>query len=167
MKQGVLLFLLVLKCTEIYSQNTVMAYPFVDIKAFMTVSIQVNSNATSDFNFVTIDEITDGILKSALFVVKVKANKNWRLQVSSLNSFLTPISPGISTNYPVNVLSFRQVGAISWKELSTAQQELANGSRGSWNRAGNTFNLDTKVTPTLQMESGVYSCEVYFTLTPD
>ena len=89
---------------------------FMDIRPFMSLEVTVGSGDLN-YRFSSFEDINLGITKPNAFLVKIKSNQNWQLNVSSLNSHFINSQNGQQSNLPSHSLRLRK-GTGSFIPLS-------------------------------------------------
>lgn len=117
------------------------------------------------FNFVTANDIENGIVKSLFARFKIKATRPWTLSVKSLTPYFSASGPYASQDMPPSVLGIKKTNSSEYTPLAYSDIPLFNGSRGGVFTPGNDFNADIKFTPGFSYSEGYYFITLVYTLT--
>jgi hypothetical protein len=121
-------------------------------------------NASGSLNFTTVSQIADAVSITNLSTFSVKSNVPWVFSASSATANFLGVGVYASTNMPASVLSLQVPGQAA-RVLSTTNQTLTTGTRGTAAVAGNTFSLNLTATPGFSYGPGSYTISVNYTLT--
>ncbi|MFN8431339.1 MAG: hypothetical protein U0V04_15280 [Spirosomataceae bacterium] len=143
-----------------YSQTTATHTVRIIAKPILELQLE-NPGATPEFNFNTLADYVGGIEKLQAASLKIRANRNWVLNVKSgSENFIT--TDNQATTISSSVLTIRKSGTSEDFAISSADQAITNGSAGGFDK--NKISLDFKANPGF-ISPETYSIELTYTLT--
>ncbi len=137
----------------------------LDIRPFISLQVTVGTQDLN-YDFNSINVIETGITKSNAFLVSIKSNQNWQLNISSLSPTFIDAQSTMASTLPSTSLSLKKGNGL-FIPLNTMQTNIATGGRGGSNNPGNNFGLDLKANIDFNQKSGQYMLDVAFTITAD
>lgn len=149
------LILLISICSSSFAQRYLSTERTVVIPKVLDVSVAAGNTS---FNFAQISNYDNGIEKTNLFTVTIRANVPWKLSVSVPAPLFSPQST--ITPMPVGVLSLRNLSVNSTYKTITYPAPLTSaGTPGTY-----TFSLDVKANPGYLYEQNTYLTDIYFVI---
>ncbi|MDP3642947.1 MAG: hypothetical protein Q8S54_07110 [Bacteroidota bacterium] len=145
-----------------------------DAKDFKNTQARLNLNAALEleldpknnisFNFVTIGDIENGVVKSQFARFKIKATRPWTLSVKTLTPYFSATGRYASDDMPPSVLGIKKSNQADYIPLAFYDTRLFSGSRGGVFTPGNDFTADIKFTPGFEYGPGYYFISLVYTL---
>jgi hypothetical protein len=120
--------------------------------------MNLSTTSTRSFSFDALTDYDNGMEMLNANTINYKTNKAWKVNVKALTSDFT--GGAGTTAMPASVIKVRKNGDAGYVAISSTDQELATGSRGSSN-----FNIDYKATPGYSYEAGTYAVTLQYTIT--
>ena len=120
--------------------------------------MNLTSATTRSFSFDALTDYDNGMEVLNANTINYKTNKAWKVNVKALTSDFT--GGAGTTAMPASVIKVRKNGAAGYVAISSTDQELATGARGSSN-----FDIDYKATPGYSYEAGTYAVTLQYTIT--
>jgi hypothetical protein len=135
--------------------------PVVSIQSVMAVSITNNASPTINF---TNAQYATGYTISNFNTFNIKSNQPWRLSVSSATPNFSASGTYASNNMPASVIGVVKSGQSPFMPLSSTDQVMATGNRGTAGTTGNSFNMDLTANPGYNYGPGIYTLTIVYTL---
>ncbi len=117
------------------------------------------------FNFITANDIENGVVKSQFSRFRIKATRPWTLSVRSLTPYFSGSGPYASQDMPPSVLQIKKSTSSDYIPIAYADVPLFTGNRGGVFTPGNDFRADLKFTPGFAYNEGYYFITLVYTLT--
>lgn len=169
MKYSSLVFLVVLLCSTnlIFAQTNIEDYENTQVRLNLSPALEFEMEPKSDisFNFITANDIENGIIKSQFTRFRIKATRPWTLSVKSTTPYFSGSGPYASRDMPPSVLQMKKTNSTDYIPLAFTDVPLFTGSRGGNFTPGNDFKADIKFTPGFSYNEGYYFITLVYTLT--
>jgi hypothetical protein len=120
--------------------------------------MNLSSTTTRSFSFDNLTDYDNGVEVLNANTLNYKTNKAWKVSVKALSADFT--GGAGTTTMPSSVIKVRKNGAASYVAISSTDQDLATGARGS-----SAFDIDYKATPGYNYEAGTYAVTLQYTIT--
>lgn len=159
-----------------FCAGTIYAQNVNDKEDFENTQVRLNLNAALEleldpkndisFNFITANDIENGVVKNQFARFKIKATRPWTLSVKTLTPYFSGSGPYASQDMPPSVLGIKKTNSSDYTLLAFSDTPLFTGSRGGDFTPGNDFHADIKFTPGFTYAEGYYFITLVYTLTP-
>jgi hypothetical protein len=169
MKHSFIFALLLLFAVNIYGQNKEKEdFENTQVRFNLNAALELELDPRNDisFNFLTANDIENGVTKSQFARFKIKATRPWTLSVKSLTPYFNSSGPYASQDMPPSVLGIKKSNSSEYTPLAYSDIPLFSGNRGGTLTPGNDFNADIKFTPGFSYAEGYYFITLVYTLTP-
>lgn len=159
----------------------ILGLSVINVQAqIQTITTSISSSTSATYTgspvvspFITAVDLEDGLISSPVSVA-VKSNRLWKMNTSITGITSEVIANGpsviVSPLLPINIawgVTNISGGVISvWNtfESINSNAQIKNGSRGSSNIAGNSFDLRYKITPGYTVDPANYTISLVHTL---
>ncbi len=169
MKYSPLFLLFVLLCSTdlIFAQKNKEDFENTQVRLNLSPALELELDPKSDvsFNFLTANDIENGVIKPQFTRFRIKATRPWTLSVKSLTPYFSGSGPYASQDMPPSVLEIKKTNSSEYIPLAYTDVPLFTGSRGGNFTPGNDFRADKKFTPGFNYNEGYYFITLVYTLT--
>lgn len=159
-KSALILFIIGLFSNSIQAQTTASHSVQIIARPILGLSFDDSEQNTS-FNFETVNDYEKGITNLNAATLKVKANKNWVVNVKA-NTENFSIDLNTLSALPSTILSVKKSGTDLFLPVKSSDQILASGSFGGLE--SNKLGLDYAANPGFILP-GAYELEITYTIT--
>lgn len=172
MKYSAPLILVLLLCSTrilLAQQNGSNKEDFENTQVRLNLSpaleLELDPKTDISFNFITADDLENGVIKSQFARFRIKATRPWTLSVKSLTPYFSGSGPYASQHMPPSVLEIKKTNSSEYIPLAHTDVPLFTGTRGGPFTPGNDFRADIKFTPGFTYNEGYYFITLVYTLT--
>ena len=164
MKKAVLILILNFCIQQSYCQYSFSGTSESNVSISTVLGMTMTAGTSYNINFSTASQIASGITVSNMNNFQVKSNMPWYLSVAAATPYFTGTGTYSSNNMPASIISVGVTGQTA-VILSTTNQTLLLGNRGSYTATGNTFSTNYTANPGFNYGPGNYSITINYTLT--
>lgn len=138
-----------------------------------SINLAITSGAISISPFNTQSDIEAGLETSAVRFV-IKSNKDWKLTTEIGAITADPLAGGAGPASITSPLSYTNIKYYTtladnnlYSNMVSFPSPIANvktGVKGNINKTGNTFNLKFRITPGYEVDPGIYTIPIIYTI---
>eukprot|EP01012_Entosiphon_sulcatum_P049595 TRINITY_DN68233_c0_g1_i1.p1 TRINITY_DN68233_c0_g1~~TRINITY_DN68233_c0_g1_i1.p1 ORF type:complete len:128 (+),score=11.78 TRINITY_DN68233_c0_g1_i1:157-540(+) len=110
-----------------------------------------------------IEDYENGKVAYDVASLSVKSSRPWIVNIMTEGQYASSSSVTGSRTLPVSMFAFKEASSDQFVAVSTSAQRLLISSN---NNVENAYSLDMLVKPPFGHQSGVYTTNIIFTLTP-
>jgi hypothetical protein len=140
------------------AQQEVMKQMEVSISSHMQMKLEGKSSVSFE---IPENSKETSIKNEQGLKIQVQSNRNWVLQVKSLEANLS--DPTHNDNIPAESLKIRANGE-SFSNLNNEGINLINGNKGTYQAQGNSLSIDYELTYKKEQRPSNYKINLLFTL---